>query len=754
MSEIKETNEKTVTADTVSQTAENPAVRFAAAAKKKYKSVLCAFYEILSGKKRLLVFIGIWSMILNYVLEASLRKNFLTAYTQGLLFQPLTFLFNSLIIFCSFSLLLFLKRRMFYFLIATILWVTIAVVNFVLLCMRMSTPLNGSDFRVITTAFDIIGTYLSKFEIVLVVLAAAAAIGFLTFVFVKAGKSDRNLYFSGSAFGVIASVTIAAVLFYSNVVVNSEHFDNLPNTYREYGFAYSFLSSVMDHGIKKPKGYREETVKEVMSSVGIEDVTDEPITGVQKPENSDELLNNVIGSLNTDNPDGRMPENGVRTATEDKPNVIFLQLESFYDPTNVENITFDKDPIPVFRSLEKECMSGFLTVPSIGAGTANTEFEVLSGMDIDHFGIAEYPYLSILQNHSCESLAFNFKEYGYAAHGIHNHTGTFYDRHIVYKNLGFDTFTSIENMTPVIRNERKWAKDSMLVNEITGVLNYTPGQADLIYAVSVQPHGKYPDSPEAYDEIYNEDHPPHIIVSGNEEDPEKPGFDYWVNQVYEVDAFIGDLVTTLESFDEPTVLVMYGDHLPAFTLDNWQLKDGNLYQTQYVIWSNFEIEDKGDRDLYSFQLSSYIMSMFGIESGYMNKLHCKFAEAGINFDDDETYSDEMHIFQYDMLYGKKYVYGCQERYFPSDIRYGYKDIVIDDVKVQGDTVYVYGVGFNERYSRIFVNGSQKDTTFLKEGCVSASGVNLEEGDTVQVVQVTTDYFHINESNEYIYGDTE
>lgn len=715
---------------------------------RKYKAVTDSVYGLLSGKKRLLVFVGIWSIVLNYFLEASLRKNLITGFTQGLFFQPLTFLFNSLIIFCSFSLLLFLKRRMFYFLIVSVLWIAMAVVNFILLCMRMSTPLNGSDFRVITTALDIIETYLSKFQIVLVILAVIGVVAFLSFAFIKGRKSERNLYFSGSAFGVIISVTLAAVLFYSNVVVNSEHFDNLPNTYREYGFTYSFLSSVLDHGIKKPKNYKEDKVKEVMNSVGIE-ADDVPTMGVQKPENDENRLNAVIGSLSDDDT-GRMPENGIRTASVDKPNIIFLQLESFYDPMNVENLVFDKDPLPVYRSLMNECMSGLLTVPSIGAGTANTEFEVITGMDIDHFGIAEYPFLSILQNHSCESIAFDCKEYGYSAHGIHNHTGTFYDRHIVYKNLGFDTFTSIENMTPVSRNERGWAKDSMLVNEIMGVLNYTPEQADVVYTVSVQSHGKYPDSPEAYDAIYNEEHPPHILVSGNEEDPEKPGVDYWVNQIYEVDAFVGDLVSTLKTFAEPTVLVMYGDHLPAFSLDTWNIREGDLYQTQYVIWSNFDIPDYGDRDLYAFQLSSYVMSMFDIDSGYINKLHQKFAAENVNFDDDESYFDDMHLFQYDMLYGKKYVYGCEERYFPSNIRYGYKDITITDINIQGDTLYVYGTGFNERYSQIFVNGVKKDTTFVKDGCVSASGVELNDGDTVRVVQVTTDYFHINKTNEFVY----
>lgn len=67
-----------------------------------------------------------------------------------------------------------------------------------------------------------------------------------------------------------------------------------------------------------------------------------------------------------------------------------------------------------------------------------------------------------MQDKTCESVAYDLKDYGYAAHAMHNHTGSFYDRHKVFPNLGFDTFTSIENMRNIRRNERGWAKDAML----------------------------------------------------------------------------------------------------------------------------------------------------------------------------------------------------------------------------------------------------------------------------------------------------
>ena len=81
-----------------------------------------------------------------------------------------------------------------------------------------------------------------------------------------------------------------------------------------------------------------------------------------------------------------------------KPNVIVVQLESFMDPSYVKELSFNMNPIPNFTKLKEECSSGFLTMPAIGAGTANSEFEVLSGFDVAYFGAGEYPYKTVLSN--------------------------------------------------------------------------------------------------------------------------------------------------------------------------------------------------------------------------------------------------------------------------------------------------------------------------------------------------------------------
>ena len=83
------------------------------------------------------------------------------------------------------------------------------------------------------------------------------------------------------------------------------------------------------------------------------------------------------------------------------------------------------------------------------AGTANTEFETISGMSLRYFGAGEYPYKSVLSEETCESAPYVLKNLGYATHAIHNNEANFYSRRSVFLTSWFDTFTSEEYMPDI-----------------------------------------------------------------------------------------------------------------------------------------------------------------------------------------------------------------------------------------------------------------------------------------------------------------
>ena len=95
-----------------------------------------------------------------------------------------------------------------------------------------------------------------------------------------------------------------------------------------------------------------------------------------------------------------------------------------------------EDPIPNFHNLEANYSTGYLTVPVVGAGTANTEFEVLTGMSMQYFGTGEYPYKTILKQTDCESIADDLSQIGYGTHVVHNNTATFYSRNNAFFHDG------------------------------------------------------------------------------------------------------------------------------------------------------------------------------------------------------------------------------------------------------------------------------------------------------------------------------
>lgn len=170
----------------------------------------------------------------------------------------------------------------------------------------------------------------------------------------------------------------------------------------------------------------------------------------------------------------------------------------------------------------------------------------------------------------------------------------------VFANLGFDTFTSIEYMNKVKKTQKNWAKDKVLIGEIKAALDSTENR-DFVFAISVQGHGKYPEKKLIADENLKV-----RVTSGIEDESYLNAMEYYINQIYEMDLFIGSLVEELQDYEE-TVIIFYGDHLPVLDLSEKDLSNGSVYETQYVMTANFNMS-KIDGDIASYQLTSKVLN--------------------------------------------------------------------------------------------------------------------------------------------------
>lgn len=585
--------------------------------------------------------------------------------------QPHLFFFNLIIIFFTLSISLLFKKRKVWLLFLSTFWVAFGVTDFIMRFFRV-TPFAATDFALLESVWSVMLVYLQIWQMILIIAAILGAIGLIIYLFIKTKKEKVNFKIAACSIAASALLIFGLSTVYHHTEIVPDHFSNLPDAYDGYGFAYCFTVGLFDRGIDMPEDYSKENVEEILNSIGAS---------------------------------GGKVE---RT----KPNIIIIQLESFFDVNYLSNITFSENPVPNFTALKKKYCNGFLKVPSIGSGTANTEFEVLTGMSLDYFGTAEYPYKTILQENTCETMAYNLKEQGYTAHAIHNHTGTFYDRNLVYSNMGFDTFTSIEYMQNVETNMIGWAKDNVLTDEIICALNSTDTQ-DFIYGISVQAHGRYPR--ETDDNIGS------IDVYGLEDPGDYTAYKYFVNQLHETDSFIGDLVTALSNRSEPYIVAFFGDHLPSLDLTEEDITNGDLFDTEYVIWSNFEIE-RNIKDLEAYQLSAYIMELADFSNGIFTKLHR-------NYSDNENYQSALEMLEYDVLYGFYDAYNGKQKYQPTSIQMGVRDIKINNVIVSDSGLVIVGDNFT-KYSTVMLNGKKIKTEFISEYCIRTAEGELHEDDEI------------------------
>lgn len=637
------------------------------------------------------------SCAINLVIEAISRHSLWPAWDY-MVSSPWTFLFNAYMIFSTFLLVYLVKRRVFLRIIVSVFWLVIGCVNGYMLSVRV-TPFNAQDLKVIDDALSMIDKYFTGFQGFMLIIGILAIIVWLIMMWKRGGQYQGKIYRIPAlivvviVFATMGKVTDAAV---ENRIV-SNYFGNIAFAYEDYGLPYCFTASLFNTGIDEPNGYSEDKIQEIAQN-------------------------------------GKLKETTSKRNPENMPNIIVLQLESFFDTYESEFFTTSQDPIPTFHHLMKNYSSGYFKVPSVGAGTANTEFEVLTGMSLRYFGPGEYPYKTKVKTEPMESAATALKEFGYGAHALHNNGGNFYSRADVFNNMGFDSYTSKEFMNVLQYTEEGWATDAILTEHILNALNATE-QQDFVFGISVEGHG-------AYDHKLEN---PLIQVSGIEDEALHTRWEYFVNHLHATDQFLADLIQQLEQRGEPTVLVLYGDHLPTMDLKAEDLKSRYLFNTNYVIWDNIGLEKK-DRNLPTYQLMAEVFEQLGLRAGTTFNYHQERRQT-------KEYLLDLEILQYDMLYGKRYIYGGIENAPQVDgtFQMGIKDVALTGIEAREDGTYaIYGENMTAN-SYIYVNGDKKSRPiFINDTRIESKKLNLEEGDVLVINQVGSSSRIFRSSAEYVF----
>lgn len=598
----------------------------------------------------------IWYIIVPFGMELvieSLSRKSMIGGIKYFFDKPVLFLFNTLIIMFTVSVALFFKREVFVYTLVASIWLIFGIVNFVTLHLRV-TPFSAVDITLLESAISVSGHYLNVMNIAMIIVAIVVVLISMICLYRKAPRHEqrtqKKIIISGISVALLAGCIFFIKSRSNSVQALSTNYTNISEAYENYGFVYCFTNSIIDTGISKPEDYSKEAVDTVLNSI-----------------------NTAKYSASSDT----------------KPNIIFVQLESFFDVNTVKGLKLSKDAIPNFHKLQKEYSNGLLTVPTVGAGTVNTEFEVLTGMSQRDFGTSEYPYKTVLRSTTSESICNDLRQIGYASHCVHNNEATFYGRNKVFESLGFDTFTSMEYMNGLEDNPNGWKKDRILTGEILDTLDSTQGP-DFTLGLTVQSHGKY--------QGFSVEDSSAIKVKSVPESGDKDSYQYYVNQLNEVDEMIGNLVSALERRDEKTILVLYGDHLPSLNIDKKDLTDANLYQTEYVVWDNMGLS-KTEKNLSAYQLYANVLDKVGIHEGNITKYHQSAKK------NTKSYHENLKMLEYDLLYGENYAYNGTNPFATTQLQMGTKPITITDVKKNERGYMMTGSGFTP-YSHVLFNGDE------------------------------------------------
>lgn len=655
-------------------------------------------HKWLEGNKKHICIIIILSLFFEFFIE-TFR---LHSIKQGILFlrnSSWHFFYNSFIIFVTLSIIFLVTRKVFAYVLISSFWILIGIVNGVILIYR-KTPFTAVDITLVKSTLPVINHYLEIWQIIaILILLVLIIIGLVCLFLYGPVEKNKNTKRNIILFLVVISCLVGVTNYGYKIEKIDKRFSNLQLAYRDFGVPYCFTITMLENGISQPSRYSKKEMKSIKKEVS-----------------------------------KKIEKTSKKEAKKDT-NVIIVQLESFFDLTAVKNISLSEDPIPNFRKYMKEYSSGYLKMPVYGAGTINSEFEVLTGLNINYFGPGEYPYKTILQKKACETIATNLKENGYKTHVIHNNNASFYDRDKTFPNLGIDEFTPIELIDVKKTSSLGWAKDEILTGEIIDILKSSK-ERDFVYAISVEGHGDYTTAP-----IEN----PQITVSGCEDEKKQNQFTDYANKIYEMDKFIKQLIEAVKEYGEDTVIVFFGDHLPSLEISNKDLTYESKFWTNYFIWDNIGLK-REEKTMEAYQLSSYVLEKLNITTGFLNQFHQTMK-------DEEDYRKKLKLVEYDLLYGHNYINKGKNPYEATKMEFGVKDITLDRIQFWRDTVVIKGDNFTQ-YSKVTVNGARQKTKFIDSHTleIESSAFLKKDGTVIRVDQTneTREYESLRSSKEYIF----
>lgn len=456
-------------------------------------------------------------------------------------------------------------------------------------------------------------------------------------------------------------------------------------------------------------------------------------------------------------------------ASERKPNVIIIQSEAFWD-INKMGLKISENPLKHFEALKDESIHGEMYVPVIGGGTSNTEFEILTGMTLKNFSSDWYMVYPNEIKSPIPSLATIFRNQGYESIAIHPYMSWYYNRVGVYRDMGFNTFKSIEYMDqPELYG--CYTSDKYITDEIIKTIENTEAPV-FNMTVTMQNHGPYGNFRFEDDQI-------NVHVETKLSDDSNYFLKNYVQGLYYTDIELNRLVNYLKKSDEPTVILFYGDHLPMLGDDYLAYRESGyigyessselqqdlrIMAVPYVLWSNYSQTEEAKEPMNASFMSAFLLEKLGLEMpNYMKEVATISKEMplilrtyAINGEGEKVKpSDEAYkliMAKYHLLYenwtNKKYDANYNAWIDEKNDTYNeaLNSIKIEKAEVNAENTIISGVNFYQTMT-LYVNNTSVPFDFVdKNEVIIERSINKE--DMIKIELLTDEGKIITKSNDY------
>ena len=305
---------------------------------------------------------------------------------------------------------------------------------------------------------------------------------------------------------------------------------------------------------------------------------------------------------------------------QEQPDVIMIMSEAYSDLRNLGDFETSEPVMPFWDSLSGDnVIKKTLLTSAFGGNTANSEFEVLTGMTLQFFPSGTYPYKQYIRR-DVTSVASILKDNGYDTMSVHPFDLTGWNRKNVMPLLGFGSFVG-EDAIKAVTKYRSYVSDQSayqyIIDQYEDHKISSPDTPLFEYLISIQNHGGYSSSAAL----------PYSITPDLVSD--YPQTSQYLSLLRVSDDALKMLVSYFEKIDHPTVIILYGDHLPNLT-DHFMeyLKIGanqddplyvlKRYETKLLVWANYDISDSDlasvkESYISSNYVSTYLSDIMGVQ---------------------------------------------------------------------------------------------------------------------------------------------